>query len=93
MAHTESAKKNQRKMIKRHERNLAASSRFRSEMKRVLAAVDAGDAAAAQKLLPAAMKAIDKAAKIRVLHHNTASNKKSRLARSIQRLIAAGAKK
>jgi small subunit ribosomal protein S20 len=89
MAHTESAKKNYRKMLKRRERNLAASSRYKTEMKRVLAAVAAGDAAGATKLLPAAMKAIDKAAKARVIHDNTAANKKSRLARSIARIGAA----
>jgi len=88
MAHTESAKKNYRKMLKRRERNLAASSRYRTEMKKVLAAVEKGDAAGAASLLPAAMKAIDKAAKQRVIHANTAANKKSRLARSINRLAA-----
>jgi small subunit ribosomal protein S20 len=89
MAHTESAKKNYRKMLKRRQRNVAAASRYRSEMKKVLAAVAAGDAAGAQKLLSDAMRAIDKAAKIRVIHRNTAANKKSRLARSIRRLAAA----
>jgi small subunit ribosomal protein S20 len=86
MAHTESAKKNYRKMLKRRERNVAAASRFRSEMKKVLAAVDEKDATKAQKLLAEAMSAIDKAAKAGVIHKNTAANKKSRLARSIHRL-------
>lgn len=89
MAHTESAKKNYRKMLKRRARNVATASRLKTEMKKVLAAVEKGDAAAAAKLLPDAMQAIDKAAKARVIHHNTASNKKSRLARSINRLLAA----
>lgn len=89
MAHTASAKKNYRKMIKRRAQNLATASRFRTAMKKVLAAVEAGDAVAAQKFLPEAMKAIDKAAKQRVIHTNTASNKKSRLSRSINRLVAA----
>ena len=89
MAHTESAKKNYRKMVKRRERNNADTSRVKTSTKRVLAAVEAGDVAAAQKLLPDAMQAIDKAAKNRVMHHNTASNKKSRLSRSINRLQAA----
>jgi small subunit ribosomal protein S20 len=86
MAHTESAKKNYRKMLKRRERNVAASSRVKTSMKKVLAAVAAGDADTARKLLPAAMQSLDKAAKIRVIHKNTASNKKSRLQRSINRL-------
>lgn len=89
MAHTESAKKNYRKMIKRRARNVAASSRMKSAMKKVLTAVEAGDLAGAQKLLPDAMKAIDKAAKEAVIHDNTASNKKSRLSRSLNRLQAA----
>jgi small subunit ribosomal protein S20 len=86
MAHTESAKKNYRKMLKRRARNVVASSRFKTEMKKVLAAVGEKDAAKAQKLLAEAMKAIDKAAKAGVIHKNTASNKKSRLARSINTL-------
>jgi len=89
MAHTESAKKNYRKMVKRRERNVAATTRFRTAMKKVLTAVEKGDAEEARKLLPEAMKAIDKAAKARVIHDNTASNKKSRLSRSINRLQAA----
>ncbi len=89
MAHTESAKKNYRKMVKRRERNVAASSRLKSTTKKVLTAVEAGDLAAAQAALPAAMKAIDKAAKAAVIHDNTASNKKSRLSRSLNRLAAA----
>ena len=93
MAHTESAKKNYRKALKRRELNVAATSRFKSAMKKVLTAVEAGDAATAEKLLPAAMKAIDKAAKQRVIHANTASNKKSRLARSIHRLQSKAAAK
>jgi len=86
MAHTESAKKNYRKMIKRRARNVAVSSRYKSEMKRVLAAVAEKDAPKAQKLLADAMRSIDKAAKAGVIHRNTAANKKSRLSRSINTL-------
>lgn len=89
MAHTESAKKNYRKMLKRRAHNVASASRMKGAMKKVLAAVEKGDAAEAAKHLPEAMKAIDKAAKQRVIHTNTASNKKSRLSRSINRLVAA----
>jgi small subunit ribosomal protein S20 len=89
MAHTESAKKNYRKMVKRRERNVAATTRFRTAMKKVLVAVEKGDIEEARKLLPEAMQAIDKAAKARVIHDNTASNKKSRLSRSINRLQTA----
>lgn len=88
MAHTESAKKNYRKMLKRRARNVAQTSRFKTAMKKVLTAVEKGDLAGAQAALPAAMKEIDKAAKTRVIHDNTAANKKSRLARSINRLAA-----
>lgn len=89
MAHTESAKKNYRKMLKRRERNVAASSRYRTAMKKVLMAVEKGDLAAAQQALPDAMQALDKAAKAAVIHRNTASNKKSRLSRSVNRLASA----
>lgn len=91
MAHTASARKNTRKMIKRRAQNVARSSRYKTEIKRVLAAVAAGDLAAAQKGLPAAMQALDKAARHRVIHKNTAANKKSVLARGINRLVAKSA--
>lgn len=47
--------------------------------------VEAGNTAEAQKMLPEAYKAIDKAAKRGVIKDNTASRKKSRLSQAIKR--------
>ncbi|HEX2195865.1 MAG TPA: 30S ribosomal protein S20, partial [Actinomycetota bacterium] len=47
--------------------------------------VESGDAAAAEEAYREAARALDKAAAKGVLHKNTASNKKSRLAKRLQR--------
>lgn len=52
-------------------------------VKKVRKMVEAGNKEEAQKMLPSAYKAIDKAAKRGVIKDNTASRKKSRLAAAI----------
>jgi len=53
---------------------------MRTAIKKVL---QADSAEAAQAAVPTAMKRIDKAAKVHVIHENTAARYKARLARSI----------
>jgi small subunit ribosomal protein S20 len=60
--------------------------KFRNSVKAVQAAVVAGDKKAAEKLLPQATSHIDRASRRNILHPNTASRKKSRLARAVQSL-------
>ena len=55
-------------------------------MKKVLAAVEAGDKAVAQEALVAATAAIDKATTKGVYHKNTASRKVSRLAQAVNKM-------
>lgn len=86
MAHSKQAKKRIRGNEKQRLLNKAVSSNMRTEMKRVLTAVQAGDKAAAQAALPLAMRKIDKAAKVNVLHDNNAARKKSMLMRAIGRI-------
>lgn len=76
-------KKSVLKNIRQTERRTIANrvnrTRVRSAIKKLRAAILAGDAAGAEKLLSATMSAIDRAIQKRVLHDNTASRYKSRL--------------
>ena len=69
-------------------RNKARASEVRTLMKRLREAVAKGDKAAATAMLPIVCKKIDKAAKTHVLHKNTASRRKSLVARMVAGLGA-----
>lgn len=86
MPRTPSAKKRQRQTVTRTARNRTLRSTMRTWEKKVLAAVEAGDGATARASLPTAYKHLDKAARKRILHPNTAANHKSRLARKVAAL-------
>ena len=86
MPHSLQAKKRLRQGAARRVANRALASRMKTEIKRVLATVEGGNADEARKLLPEAMKRIDKAARHNVIHPNNAARKKAHLARRIQAL-------
>ncbi|HEY9421526.1 MAG TPA: 30S ribosomal protein S20 [Thermoanaerobaculia bacterium] len=86
MANTKSAEKRNRQNIKARERNRAHRSTLRTAIKKLRAAVSSGDAAAAQELLPKTLGVIDKTAQKNVIHANTASRYKSRLAQKVAAL-------
>lgn len=88
MAITSSAKKAIRASARKHVFNLRRKDALYKTTKSLLKALAAKDAAAAEKLLPAAYKAIDKAMKTGVIKGNTADRKKSRLAQAIKRARA-----
>jgi small subunit ribosomal protein S20 len=88
MAITKSAKKAHRQSLRRRVFNVRRKNTLHDAVKEVRNAVAAGKASDAQKLLPAAFKAIDKAAKTHVISKNTAVRKKSRLAKAIARVNA-----
>jgi small subunit ribosomal protein S20 len=81
-----SAKKRLRQTHKRTAANKAARSSLRTCEKKLLQAIEAGDRARAEALLPTLYQQLDKAAKNRVLHPNTAANHKSRFARKLKTL-------
>ena len=83
MANIKSAKKRVITSQVRAERNKAIKSRVKTYIKKVEAAVAAGDKAAAQAALLAATSEIDKATSKGVYHKNTASRKVSRLAKAV----------
>ena len=86
MAHSNQAKKRIRQNMKRQLLNKATASAMRTHVKKVLQAVENGDAKAAKAALPMAIKRIDKAAKKNVIHANTAARKKSRVMRAVNSL-------
>ena len=73
---------------KRRARNVFEKTRMKKAQKLVLAAIAAGDAAEAQKLLPAAYKAIDQAAANNTIHKNAAARKKSKLTLKVNAIPA-----
>ena len=85
MAITSSAKKAIRSSAKKHIFNLRRKNALYNATKALTQAVVAKDVAKAEKLLPAAYKAIDKARKTGVIKANTAARKKSRLARLVRK--------
>ncbi len=88
MAITKSAKKAHRASLKKRVFNIRRKRVLTSTTKTVKKLVAAGETKEAVTSLPAAFKAIDKAAKRGIIKKNTASRKKSRLAKAIARAAA-----
>ncbi len=86
MAHHKDALKRIKQTEKRRLRNKAVRTAFRGKVKDVRDAVQAGDAAAAEKALREAVVSLDKAVSKNVLHKNTADRQKSRLTRAVNSL-------
>ena len=85
MAITSSAKKAIRSSAKKHVFNIRRKETLSDATKSFLKALAKKDVAGAEKMLPTAYKAIDKAMKRGVIKKNTAARKKSRLALAIKR--------
>ncbi len=88
MPHTASAKKKVRQNAKRNLHNRSVKAEAKTLGKRVLAAVQAGDRDLAEKELRLAHSRLDKIAKRRVMHPNTAARRKSQLAKAVAALRA-----
>ena len=88
MANHPSALKRARQSEKRRLRNKAVRTNVRGKIKRVVQAIEAQDAEAAQAALSEAIPAIDRAASKGVLHKRNASRKISRLSAKIHALSA-----
>lgn len=87
MAITKNAKKAHRASLKKHVFNVRRKRTLADTTKAVKKAIGT-DVKEAEKSLPEAFKAIDKAAKTGVIKKNAASRKKSRLAKAIARAKA-----
>ena len=86
MANIKSAKKRILVNKKRADRNQSIRSAVKTSIKKVEAAVAAGDKAAAEEALKASISAIDKAATKGVYHKNNSSRKVARLAKLVNTL-------
>ena len=86
MANIKSAKKRILVTETKTARNKAIKSRVKTYVKKVDAAVAAGDKAAAEAALLSATSIIDKAAKKGVYHKNNAARKVSRLSKAVNTL-------
>ena len=86
MANIKSAKKRVRVSEKKAARNKAVKSKVKTFVKKVDAAIAAGDKAAAQEALKAAVSEINKAGSKGDYHKNTCSRKVSRLTKAVNNL-------
>lgn len=86
MPNTKSAAKAMRGSARKRANNIRTKDKFKVAVKEVKKAIAATTKDEAIKALTAAMSALDKAAKKGVIHKNTASRKKSRLAKAIAKL-------
>ncbi|MGH6816903.1 MAG: 30S ribosomal protein S20 [Hyphomicrobiaceae bacterium] len=88
MANTSSAKKAQRKAVRRTEVNKNRRTRMRSEVRKVEEAIAAGNKAAAQAALKIAEPVLVRTAQKGVIHKKKASRKVARLTARVNALPA-----
>lgn len=86
MANSLSARKRARQAEKHRLRNASQRSHVRTTIKRVLAAIESGDKAAAEAAYKEAVPAIDRSVSKGLMHRNKAARHKSRLNRNIREL-------
>ena len=80
MPNIKSAKKRVLVTEKKTMRNKAIKSALKTQIKKFLSAVEAGDKETATKLYPETVSAIDAAVTKGILHKNNANNRKAKLA-------------
>ena len=84
MANTASARKRARQSEEQRQHNASLRSEFRTAVKNVRKAIEAGDRAAAQTVLQGAASTIDRIADKNIIHKNKAARHKSRLAAAVK---------
>jgi len=84
LANSAQAKKRARQAVKRRDRNVSARSMFRTYVKKVVSAIEAGDKANAEAAYKAAVPVIDGACSKGLVHKNKAARHKSRLNTAIR---------
>ncbi len=88
MANSPQAKKRAIQSEKARQHNASLRSMTRTYIKKVLAAVDAGDSEAAQAAFAEAAPVIDRLASKGIIHKNKAARHKSRLSKKVKALAA-----
>ena len=89
MPRTKSAAKQARSSLRKQSHNKSIKSRLHTLESKLLSLVDGKKSAEAIEAYRAFSSALDKAAKVQVIHRNTASRKKSRLAARLKTVAAA----
>ncbi len=84
MANTAQARKRARQNDKQRLHNMALRSQYRTAVKKVRKAVEAGDKAAALAAFQVSMAVIDRIADKNIVHKNKAARHKSRLSAAIK---------
>jgi len=84
LANSAQAIKRARQAEKRRQRNTSQRSTMRTSIKKVIAAINAGDREAASQAYAAAVPVIDSAASKGLIHANKAARHKSRLNQHIR---------
>ncbi|MGR8934785.1 MAG: 30S ribosomal protein S20 [Gammaproteobacteria bacterium] len=87
MANTPSARKRARQAEKHRVHNSAQRSNLRTFIKKVIAAVETGDAEKAQAAFKTAVPVIDSAVNKGLIHKNKAARSKSRLNAKVRALV------
>ncbi len=82
---TQSAKKALRQSRRRHVRNLKREDAYRTVLKNIEKLIAEKKFSEAEKLVPQAYQALDKAAKTGVIKRNAAARKKSRLIKRLKK--------
>ena len=90
MAHSLSAKKRIRQSLKRRARNRARKDVLKNQVKEFVSALTAGTIDTAKEEFRKTVQRLDKVAAKHTIHKNTASRKRSRLAKRLNAMIAAG---
>ena len=88
MANSAQARKRARQTDAAREHNASLRSRFRTAIKAVRKAIDAGDHEAARNQFRASAKTIDIVADKHIVHKNVAARHKSRLSAAIKGMAA-----
>lgn len=91
MPNTKQALKRMKVTAKRTARNRRVKSMVKTAVRRFNDTLVQGDLEAARERLVVATKVIDKAAAKGVIHKNAAARKKSRLAKRLNKIVAAAA--
>jgi len=93
VAHTISALRQYKQSEVRRQRNHAVKSELRTQMKKVLTAIDKKDATLSKTELSEAYALLDRAVGKGVIHKNNASRHKARLAARVNAVAAPAPKK
>ncbi len=84
---TKSAKKALRQNVRRKQRNIERKTKLKNIAKEVRGLIAEKKFEEAKKLLPQLYKTLDKTAKVGTIKKNTASRKKSRIAKSLNKAL------